>query len=111
MTKERGITMQVAIASTDAHNVNEHFGRAERFLIYEIDGTGQTLLAIRVFAPYSVGDRSHQFSSESFAEIADKLTGCERVYCNRIGDRPAEELRKLGIEPVIYEGLISRIKT
>jgi len=103
--------MQVAIASTDALNVNEHFGRAERFLIYELDGTSQTLLAIRVFAPYSAGDRYHQFNAESFAEIADKLTGCERLYCTKIGDRPAGELRKLGIEPVVYEGLISRIKT
>ena len=34
--------MQVAIISNDASNVDEHFGRAERFLIYEIEGSNQT---------------------------------------------------------------------
>jgi nitrogen fixation protein NifX len=101
--------MQVAIISTDGSNVDEHFGRAKRFLICEIEGTNQTLLAIRLLAPYSDGDRNHQFNSERFAEVCDKLAGCERVYCTRIGDKPAEELQKLGIEPVIYEGPISRI--
>jgi predicted Fe-Mo cluster-binding NifX family protein len=101
--------MQVAIVSTDASNVDDHFGRAERFLIYEINGDSQALVGIKVVRPLSEGDKSHDFNPGRFAEIAGQLVGCERVYCIRIGDRPAGELRKVGIEPVIYRGAISGI--
>lgn len=101
--------MQVAIVSTDGINVDEHFGRAERFLIYEIEGENQILLAIRVVGPLSEGDRGHDFNRDNFAEIADKLSGCRRVYCTRIGEKPAAELRNLGIEPVVSDGPIARI--
>ena len=102
--------MQVAIASSDAVNVDEHFGRAGRFLIYVIEGKVQTLLAIRTLsAPYSAGAEGHGFEAARFAEIVGKFNGCERLYCTRIGEKPAEELREQGIEPVIYQGPIRGI--
>ncbi|MEN8142589.1 MAG: NifB/NifX family molybdenum-iron cluster-binding protein [Thermodesulfobacteriota bacterium] len=101
--------MQVAIVSTNGINVDEHFGRAERFLIYKISGDNQTLLAVKVSGQLSEGDRSHEFNGDKFSEIADILSGCERVYCTRIGEQPAEELKKIGIEPVIDEGPIEKI--
>lgn len=101
--------MQVAIASSDARIVDEHFGKAERFLIYEIEVGFQTLIAIRVMTPYSDGNPDHDFNRARFAEVAEKLAGCERLYCCKIGEKPAEELRKLGIEPVVYSGPIAGI--
>ncbi len=101
--------MQVAIVSTDMINVDEHFGRAERFLIYKIDGASPMFLDIRVVAAFSDGDKSHEFNSYKFEAISSKLTDCDRLYCNRIGARPAAELKKLGIEPVIYVGPIAKI--
>jgi predicted Fe-Mo cluster-binding NifX family protein len=101
--------MQVAIVSTDGINVDDHFGRAERFLIYEISGNSQALTAIKIAAPLSDGDPDHKFNPDRFSEITAKLTGCERLYCTRIGDRPAAELKRLGIESVIYAGQIKSI--
>ena len=102
--------MQVAIVSSDGINVDDHFGRAERFLIYEINGNSQALIAIKVVTPLSDGDPGHGFNPDKFAGVTDKLTDCARVYCGRIGDRPAAELKKLGIESVIYAGSIADIK-
>ncbi|MBU0482549.1 MAG: dinitrogenase iron-molybdenum cofactor biosynthesis protein [Proteobacteria bacterium] len=101
--------MQVAIVSTDGMNVDEHFGRAARFLIYEVEGGTRLLLANRVSHPLSDGDTSHDFNPERFSQIAENLVGCEKVYCTKIGEKPSEELKKLGIEAVLYEGPIKGI--
>ncbi|MEA3548304.1 MAG: NifB/NifX family molybdenum-iron cluster-binding protein [Thermodesulfobacteriota bacterium] len=101
--------MQIAIVSTDGKNVNEHFGRAESFLIYEMGEDGLTMIGETKTAPLSVGDQSHQFNQEHFDLVVNALGKCSRVYCTRIGDRPRQELEKLGIMPVIYAGVIEGV--
>ncbi|MBI5556617.1 MAG: dinitrogenase iron-molybdenum cofactor biosynthesis protein [Deltaproteobacteria bacterium] len=101
--------MRIAIVSTDGVNVNDHFGKAERFLIYEAGPQGLTPIAERRVACLSTGDQSHQFDAARFNSVAEGLAGCQRVYCTRIGDRPRQELEKLGITAVIHEGSIVAI--
>lgn len=101
--------MQIAIVSTDGINVNDHFGKAERFLIYEAGPQGLAPMAERRVSRLSTGDQSHQFDGARFAAVAEALAGCQRVYCTRIGDRPRQELAKLGITAVIHEGAIAAI--
>lgn len=101
--------MQVAIASSDKKTVDLHFGQAVRFLIYEIEGENKRLVMTRTFQPLSSGDKNHAFDPARFAAVAENLVGCERVYCTRIGERPAEELGKLGIVPIIFQGAITDI--
>ncbi len=102
--------MQIALVSTDRKSVNEHFGKATCFYIYTLDDQGLTLVAERQVTPLSINDKNHSFDQERFSRVAAALAGCARVYCTRIGDRPAAELAKLGITPVIYEGPIDKIK-
>jgi len=102
--------MKIAIVSTDGKNVNDHFGKAKRFLIYEAGTAGLTSITERKVSCLSTGDKSHQFDATRFDSVAQALEGCQRVYCTRIGDRPRQELEKLGIIPVIYEGAIAAIK-
>lgn len=102
--------MKVAVVSTNGVDVNEHFGKATRFLIYEIGAAGAKLLSEEKTESLSVGDPDHPFDQDRLSRVIKKIEGCERVYCTKIGDRPAAELKKLGIEPVIYEGPISEIK-
>ena len=101
--------MQIAIVSTDGKNVNDHFGKAERFLIYEITDSHMTKLAERKVAPFSSGDSSHRFNSARFEPVAEALAGCAEVYITKIGEKPRRELEKRGITPVIYEGAIDAI--
>jgi predicted Fe-Mo cluster-binding NifX family protein len=101
--------MQIAIVSTDGVNVNDHFGKAEGFLIYEAGPQGLAPIAERQVSRLSTGDQSHQFDAARFAAVAEALAGCQRVYCTRIGDRPRQELEKLGITAVIHEGAIAAI--
>ena len=102
--------MRIAVASTDGITVNEHFGKAERFLIYELSADSLEMIEERGIEPLSVGDPKHGFDKLKFTRIADQISDCKKVYVVKIGDKPAEELTNLGIEPVVFEGTISSIK-
>ena len=103
MTKTR-----IAVVSTDGTNVNDHFGMAKRFLIYDCNDK-ITFVEKRSTETYSVGDPNHPFDPEKFGRIAELLKDCTRIYITKIGDTPAAKLREMGIEPVIYEGPIEDI--
>ena len=101
--------MKIAIVSTDGINVDDHFGKAKRFLIYEVEKDSISQLA-EVKAPsLSEGNKSHSFNENRFDTIARALEGCTRVYSTKIGDKPRKELEKRGIIPVIYQGAIDGI--
>lgn len=102
--------MQIAVASSDGISVDEHFGRAQRFLLYEMGDDGPVLLMERKVPPYSVGDKDHSFDKDRFARVLAVLDGCARVYVARIGERPARELAAAGVEPVAYAGVIAAIR-
>ncbi|HIJ79537.1 MAG TPA: dinitrogenase iron-molybdenum cofactor biosynthesis protein [Deltaproteobacteria bacterium] len=101
--------MRIAVVSTDGINVDEHFGKASRFLIYELTGTGVTLIEQREVQPYSDNVADHSFNPDRFACLKAVLADCARVYVAKVGERPAEELGKAGIEPVVYQGPIAAI--
>jgi hypothetical protein len=58
----------------------------------------------------SIGDPSHSFDRDRFEAVVNCLKGCKRVYVTKIGDRPADELKKIGIEPIVYEGSVEDIR-
>ena len=101
-------TLKIAVVSTDGKNVNDHFGRAERFLIYDINDK-LTFVEERLTEKYSVGDPNHDFDPLKFNKTSDSLKDCAKIYVIMIGERPAAELKKLGIEPVVYDGPIDKI--
>jgi len=93
--------MLIAIASTDGENVNEHFGRADRFLIYDVTPGNRILITVRDVEPLSTGDKNHPFDPERMANVAGAVKDCRMVYCVKIGDRPRQELEQLGITTII----------
>ncbi|WP_025323099.1 NifB/NifX family molybdenum-iron cluster-binding protein [Deferrisoma camini] len=96
--------MRFAIASTDGKSVDEHFGRARRFWIYDLEAGGPRFVAARPVTPLSTGAPDHPFDEGRFVGIAEVLEDCRRVYCARIGERPAAELAARGIEVVVQPG-------
>lgn len=101
--------MLIAVASTDGEMVNEHFGRATRFWIFDISKSQPTLIMVRNVEPLSTGDKSHSFDPERMAKTREAIKDCKRVYCTKIGDRPRLELEKTGITPFVYSDAISSI--
>lgn len=101
--------MQIAIASTDGKSVNTHFGKADKFIIYEQRGIKLSRVKEIDVEPYSTGNQQHIFDKQRFSAVSTPLSQCSTIYCTKIGEKPAEEFRKMGIDIVIFEGLIENI--
>ena len=101
--------MRVAVVSNNGRDVDDHFGKAEAFLIYELRGGQLSFVATRRAAPLSTGDGDHSFDKERFQNVANAIKDCQRVYAVRTGDRPKAELKKRGIEVIEFEGPITGI--
>ena len=91
--------MRVAVVSSDVKVINQHFGKASRFLIFEI-GDGKTeLVEARENTPVcGSGENGH--SDDSLVRTISLISDCQVVLCARIGGGAEEELRKNGILPL-----------
>ena len=87
--------MKIAVASTDGKLVDLHFGDADRFLIYEIEDGECKFHEIREKTVMPLNN--HQ---ERWVASIDLINDCKAVLCNKIGNEPTIELRKLGIKPI-----------
>jgi hypothetical protein len=101
---------RIAVVSTDGIRVDDHFGKAKRFLIFDVDEQ-MTLREERRTEPLSVDDPEHAFDDDKFSRIAGLLKDCRKVYMTKIGEIPSIKLKELGVEPVIYDGTIADIVT
>jgi nitrogen fixation protein NifX len=99
---------RIAAVSTDGLNVDDHFGKAQRFLIYDLDDQ-LTFVEERSTEMLSVDDPGHTFDADKFNRILSILKDCRKVYVTRIGDIPAAKLKEAGIEPVVYSGAIAAV--
>ncbi len=100
---------RIAAVSTDGLHVNEHFGKATRFLIYDIEDR-ISWVEDRPTETLSEDDPEHPFDADKFGRIVSLLKDCAKVYVSRIGKTPAAKLKEMGIEPVVYQGAIGDIK-
>ncbi len=98
--------MRVAVVSRDSKNIDEHFGRAENFLVYDVEENTNSFLEKRQSSPLSEGDPKHPFNPERFEGVYNVISDCKVLLCLQVGTRPGEELKKRGIEPVAYQGTI-----
>jgi nitrogen fixation protein NifX len=102
--------MRIAVVTKDGINVDDHFGKADRFLIYEARDGRMERIGERETIPLSPGNKDHPFDPERFSKVVNSIADCKRVYATKVGDVPAEKLKAQGIEPVVYQGPISHIQ-
>lgn len=89
--------MKIAVASTDGMKVDQHFGRATHFYVYEI-GEGMAMAeGPRVVKPYCSPEPKHSFERSRLKPILEMLSDCREVYVAQIGDAPREALLQAGI--------------
>ena len=87
--------MKIAVASTDGKLVDLHFGDANKFLIFEIeDGEGK-FHEIREKTNLPLNNHTDRWVAS-----IDLINDCKAVICNKIGNEPTIELRKIGIKPI-----------
>ncbi len=102
---------RAAVASSDGIVVNRHFGKADRFLIYDVyEDDSMELWQERLLNPVCSGG-SHD--EEQLEKNIFELSDCNYVIVSRIGPGAADALSLKGIEafelPGIIEESISRL--
>ena len=90
----------IAVATKGSSVVNEHFGYAREFLVYEASAEGVRFIGPRQATNYCTG--SDECGAESRLDrIIKALEGCEAVLCSRIGMEPWDGLEAAGIQPMV----------
>ncbi len=98
--------MLIAVASKDGREINQHFGHAERFLIYDVEGSDATLVDEKKVERYCSYDADHPLRGDLLRKIAGELAGCRALLCSQIGQAPQMEMELLGIDTFVVEGRI-----
>ncbi|CAG0979837.1 partial FeMo cofactor biosynthesis protein NifB, partial [Rhodocyclaceae bacterium] len=94
-----GRAVLMAVASKGQGVVNEHFGPAREFLIYEATEAGARLVGHRKTDLYCSGDDTCGDGESVLEKTIRALEGCEAVLCARIGFEPWGKLEAAGIKP------------
>lgn len=87
--------LKVAFASTDRTRVNQHFGAAEGFAIYEVTPDKATLVGVAEFA-----EESMDGNEDKLVAKVDFLDGCAAVYVMAIGASAIKKLMAKGVQPI-----------
>lgn len=91
------IKVLVAVATKGSGLINEHFGHAKEFQVYELSRSGAKFVGHRRVDHYCRGGHGAQ---DNLAAIIRSINDCHAVFIARIGGRPMSELNKARIEPV-----------
>ena len=89
------MTIRVAFASDDRERVNQHFGAAEGFIVYDVSIDRASLVALGEF-PATVMDGNE----DKLATKIEFLAGCAAVFVMAIGASAIKQLLAAGIQPV-----------
>jgi nitrogen fixation protein NifB len=95
-TEGRPVLMAVA---AKGGLINEHFGHAREFLVYEVRGESAKLVGHRKTELYCSGDDSCGEAESVLGRTLRALAGCEVVLCSKIGYEPWGKLEAAGIQP------------
>lgn len=96
-TAERPVLM--AIATKGGGVINEHFGHAGEFLIYEASNDGVRFIGHRKTIPYCEGGDTCGDGESALDRTIRELAGCEAVLCSKVGYEPWGPLEAAGIMP------------
>jgi nitrogen fixation protein NifX len=112
--------LRIAFASGNRETVDQHFGKAERLVLYDVVPGRADLVACAAFAKAeTVGTtRRKGLTGSERDKVADKLDfvkDCHAVFATSIGASSIRRLMAMNIQPVIVEdghsvrGLLSEI--
>lgn len=89
----------MAVATSGQGVINQHFGHATEFLIYEASQDGVRFISHRKVDQYCIGGDSCGEKESALAGSIRALQGCEAVLCSKIGFEPWGLLEEAGIQP------------
>lgn len=103
----RGQSWKIAVATADGHRIDQHFGHAEAFRIYESDGHSVKLVALRRTPAYCHGSSDCGDEGAELPKLVQLLADCAAILAVRIGHEPWRLLEQASIQPVIEHAFAS----
>jgi len=95
--KQSHISILIAVATKGGGRINEHFGHAKEFQVYEVGTAGAKFVGHRRVDLYCQGGYAEEDSLET---VVRAINDCVAVFVARIGGCPRDGLLAAGIEPV-----------
>lgn len=97
-----GQALKVAFASSDSKAVDQHFGSARSFAVFEVTPERAEQIEVSEFGVLA------QDGNEDKLDIKiGMLDGCTAVYCQAAGPSAIKRLMSIGVQPVkVSEGSI-----
>jgi nitrogenase cofactor biosynthesis protein NifB len=92
-----GISLLIAVATKGHGKVNEHFGHASEFQIYEVNAKGSKFVGHRRVDLYCQGGYGEE---DTLATVIRAINDCHAVFVAKIGGCPKEDLKQAGIDAV-----------
>ncbi len=92
-----GTKILIAVATKGGGRVNEHFGHAREFQVYELSTDGAKFVGHRRVDLYCQGGFGDEDKLET---VIRAIADCTAVFVAKVGACPKEALRKAGIDPV-----------
>ncbi|MNO22694.1 FeMo cofactor biosynthesis protein NifB [compost metagenome] len=96
-------SVRVAVATRGSNVINQHFGHAKEFLIYDVKNQACRLVGVRKVQAYC---NSSKDCDSPMSEILKVLIDCQMLLSSGIGKAPAEILQQNGIIPLLRKGPI-----
>jgi predicted Fe-Mo cluster-binding NifX family protein len=92
------MSIKVAIASSDGKYINQHFGKTNKFLIFQVNGPDDyEFVELREDEP-SCGSYREDGQSKT-KERSELLSDCKAVIVSKIGPSASQKLIDKGIIP------------
>ena len=91
------LSARVAVATRSGGLVDQHFGHAREFLVYDVRRDGARLIGRRATDAYCVGGEG---ADDALAVALRALADCDAVLVAKVGHCPRGQLAAAGIEPV-----------
>lgn len=98
---------RIALASRDGIHVNEHFGRATFFRVYQLTDSGYSFLESRDAVAACQHRRTH--SKTDFDTVIELLADCDAVLVEKIGEGAAAYLIAKGVRVFEVSGSIDGV--
>jgi nitrogen fixation protein NifX len=90
--------LRVAFATEDGIHVNQHFGWATRFDVYDLDADTSVLVEVRTLPP--AGDGGSENGSDKVQSRLDTVADCAIVHISSVGGTAAARMIGARIHPV-----------
>ena len=101
--------MLMAVASKGGRMVNQHFGHAKEFMVYEVLPEEIRFVGIRRVAQFCGGPETCGDNPNLLPEVMEMLKDCRYILCSRMGALPRAKFEAAGIGVVEAYDLIETV--